>query len=353
MPRRGKHAWQDGENSSSSPHGWFARLIAASSRALTTESDRWFLWLPVLFAGGILLYFAQGSEPDATLAVALLIGSIGFVLALKQNPLGFAAAAALLTVASGFATAKLHTELARAPVLARELRYVEVKAWLESVDGQDNGRTRATLRVISIDRLSPEATPYRVRVTGSAEMGQSVRTGDGVRVKAVLMPPPEPVEPGAFDFGRTAWFSRLGAVGYATSDLERVQNLPSPPLDLALWAGIDRLRDPHQCARASSVAGADRRHRGRAHHRRPRRHPQGREPGDARFGLFHILSISGLHMVIMAGTVFWLVRALLALFPHLALSFPIRKWAAGPRCSAPRSIFSCQAPPCRRCAPGS
>jgi competence protein ComEC len=45
-------------------------------------------------------------------------------------------------------------------------------------------------------------------------------------------------------------------------------------------------------------------------------------------GLFHILSISGLHMVIMAGTMFWLVRALLASFPYLALSFPIRKWAA-------------------------
>ena len=45
-------------------------------------------------------------------------------------------------------------------------------------------------------------------------------------------------------------------------------------------------------------------------------------------GLAHILSISGLHMVIMAGTMFWLARALLALFPYLALSFPIRKWAA-------------------------
>jgi competence protein ComEC len=45
-------------------------------------------------------------------------------------------------------------------------------------------------------------------------------------------------------------------------------------------------------------------------------------------GLAHILSISGLHMVIMAGTVFWLVRALLALWPALALRFPIKKWAA-------------------------
>ena len=46
-------------------------------------------------------------------------------------------------------------------------------------------------------------------------------------------------------------------------------------------------------------------------------------------GLFHILSISGLHMVIMAGTVFWLIRAGLALVPSIALRFPIRKWAAG------------------------
>ena len=45
-------------------------------------------------------------------------------------------------------------------------------------------------------------------------------------------------------------------------------------------------------------------------------------------GLAHILAISGLHMAIMAGTVFWLTRALLALVPGLALRFPIRKWAA-------------------------
>jgi competence protein ComEC len=45
-------------------------------------------------------------------------------------------------------------------------------------------------------------------------------------------------------------------------------------------------------------------------------------------GLAHILSISALHMVIMAGTVFWLVRALLALVPGLALRYPIKKLAA-------------------------
>ena len=45
-------------------------------------------------------------------------------------------------------------------------------------------------------------------------------------------------------------------------------------------------------------------------------------------GLGHILSISGLHMALVAGSVFWLLRALLALSPALALRRPIKKWAA-------------------------
>ena len=45
-------------------------------------------------------------------------------------------------------------------------------------------------------------------------------------------------------------------------------------------------------------------------------------------GLFHILSISGLHMVIMAGAVFYSVRLLLAAIPSIALRYPIKKWAA-------------------------
>src|SRR4029078_1960817 len=45
-------------------------------------------------------------------------------------------------------------------------------------------------------------------------------------------------------------------------------------------------------------------------------------------GLFHILSISGLHMVIMAGAVFSLIRLSLAAIPAIALRYPIKKWAA-------------------------
>ena len=45
-------------------------------------------------------------------------------------------------------------------------------------------------------------------------------------------------------------------------------------------------------------------------------------------GLYHVLSISGLHMALVAGALFALIRGGLALVPPLALRRPIKKWAA-------------------------
>ncbi|MCH8858724.1 MAG: ComEC/Rec2 family competence protein, partial [Proteobacteria bacterium] len=45
-------------------------------------------------------------------------------------------------------------------------------------------------------------------------------------------------------------------------------------------------------------------------------------------GLFHVLSISGVHMALAGLAIFWIVRAGLALFPTLALTYPLKKWAA-------------------------
>ena len=63
-------------------------------------------------------------------------------------------------------------------------------------------------------------------------------------------------------------------------------------------------------------------------------------------GLAHILSISGLHMVIMAGTLFWLVRALLALLARTCAPLPHQEM--GRRFGACRRILlSCVVGRCR------
>ncbi len=46
-------------------------------------------------------------------------------------------------------------------------------------------------------------------------------------------------------------------------------------------------------------------------------------------GIFHIITISGVQMTLVAGIFFVVTRRLLALSPTLALNYPIKKWAAG------------------------
>src|SRR6202008_3472022 len=44
-------------------------------------------------------------------------------------------------------------------------------------------------------------------------------------------------------------------------------------------------------------------------------------------GIGHVLSISGYHMAVVAGVIFFIVRAFFALIPGLADRAPIKKWA--------------------------
>jgi competence protein ComEC len=216
--------------------------LVAASRALEREADRWFVWIPVLFAGGIVAYFALEYEPGSRVAVALIIGALGLCLAFRSAPLGLAIGGASLAFALGFADAKLRTEMVRAPVLAHELRYAPVTGFIEQHELRDKGRARLTLRVLNLGDLPESERPYRVRVTLPAKGNVIDNTGSLVTLRATLQPPPEPVEPGGFDFARQAWFARLGGTGYATSKVELLEEARRPPWDIAAWASVDRLR---------------------------------------------------------------------------------------------------------------
>ncbi|HEX2448850.1 MAG TPA: ComEC/Rec2 family competence protein [Methyloceanibacter sp.] len=328
MPERGEDEWGGEHPGASAREGLLAALLGASARALEREQDRWFLWLPVLFAGGIVTYFALTGEPAVRVTVALLVGAVGLALAMRHAPLALCIGGAALAFASGFAAAKLRTEMVRAPVLAHELRFAKVAGFIEQHELRDKGRARLTLRLISLDGARPDERPYRSRVTMPAKDASNVWIGKAVAFTATLRPPPEPIEPGGFDFGRQAWFARIGATGYATSKVELLAEAPPPPWDLAAWGEVDALRAQINARIRTALPGET----GEI----ATALITGERGGIAEelteamrdSGLAHILSISGLHMAIMAGTVFWLVRAVLALVPALALHCPIKKWAA-------------------------
>src|SRR5690606_14936080 len=89
-----------------------------------------------------------------------------------------------------------------------------------------------------IEGLAAEATPLRVRAT---LRGSAPPPGAPVRLFAILNPPPPPASPGAYDFGRNAFFRGLGGVAFALAEA-RPATLPDPPAGLALRMRINAIR---------------------------------------------------------------------------------------------------------------
>ncbi len=294
---------------------------------LEAEQHRWFLWVPVLLGVGIGLYFSLANEPHTLTAVAPAGAALALRALAPRRTLTTLAVGALLAVTAGFALAKLRVEWVRAPVLAKEVRAAEVRGFVELIEPRAKRGHRLTLRVTAVGNLPPEARPARVRIT-TMKSAPGLEAGDAVLLRATLMPPSGPALPGGYDFARQAWFQGLGAVGYTWRAPEPDANAGPPPWDLRAWGAIERLRQrigrritavlPGETgAIANALITGERGGISEATNSAFRD-----------LGLLHILSISGLHMAIMAGSVFFLVRFLLACVPALALVYPIKKWAA-------------------------
>ncbi len=301
-------------------------LLAVLTDTLEAEHDRWFLWLPVAFGAGIAAYFALPREPSLVTALLPAAALLALRVGLARHTLAVLATTALLAAALGFGAAKLRTEYVRAPALHERVGPVAVYGFVELVEPRAGKGQRLTLRVTAMENHEAGMRPHRVRVRTLTDT--DLKPGDAVQLRAVLNPPPEPALPGGYDFARTAWFASLGGVGYTVGPVTRAVLAGEVPLALRISAAIARVRQeigrrvlevlPGQTgAIANALITGER--GGIA------------EETNQAFrasGLFHILSISGLHMVIMAGAVFLLVRLLLAAVPAIALRYPVKKWAA-------------------------
>ena len=306
-------------------HPWPRRLLDRTLSLFLAEADRWFLWIPVCFGLGIAVYFQLSFEPATWAALLLLAAALLPVLLCRTRAACLPLALAGLAVAAGFANATLRARITAAPVLDKKT-YVTARGWVEEARTGRKGGQKLLIRLAAIDGRPASKTPYRVRVTSRIRHVRLL-PGDAISFKAILMPPPDPVRPGGFDYARMAWFQRIGATGFLVSAPSRVR-LAGPGVLLALKTAVENLR--HGVTRrikaalpgwrgavASALVTGERSAVPMNLRQRLR---------DA--GLAHLLAISGLHMALFGGALFVLVRALLALSPALALSFPIKKWAA-------------------------
>ena len=299
------------------------RFRSSTASGLSENEDRRLLWAPVAFGCGVAVYFSLSSEPPFPVVLACLAVSAAVLVAARYYAPGRGPVVLALVLAlAGFATAQYRTITVDAPVLARETGPVFLTGRVISIEPTRKG-ARMSLADPAFERRMPGATPEIARIHVRNDVA-GILPGDTVRMRAILRPPSEPSLPGGFDFARKAYFERIGAVGFALGDVERV----SAAADRSVRERISRLRH-HLTQRILAGSNADVGPVAAALLTGERRAIPEDVLADMRdSGLAHLLAISGLHIGLVAGLIFFAVRLLLALIEPVALRYPIKKIAA-------------------------
>jgi competence protein ComEC len=281
-------------------------------------------WVPVAFGTGIAFYFTADHEPLLTVA-AVAAAALCVAAFLLRRQRFFPLIVMVAATAAGFATATWKTARVAHGVLARPMYSVSLSGFVETRDIRER-TDRFVLRVAQMDAPRSQIRMERVRL--SVRKGTAPAVGSFVEVKARLQPPLGPMRPGSYDFGRDMYFQGIGASGFVMGAIKTVEPPESGGLSLRYAAFMQGLRDAID-GRIRLTLDGDKRAIATAL-LTGRRDAITTPVNDAMFisGLGHVLSISGYHMAVVAGVVFFAVRALLALIPALTVGFPIKKWSA-------------------------
>jgi competence protein ComEC len=282
-------------------------------------------WVPVACGLGVAIYFTATHEPSWIAGLLLVAVTTAAVVAARRRSMAFAGAILASAAAIGFALATLKTALIAHPVLERAAYGVSITGFVEVREERER-TDRIVLKVINMDGDYIDEPLERVRL--SVRRGTAPPVGAYVSLKARLNPPFAPLRPGGYDFPRDLYFQRIGAIGFVTGKIKQ-EAAPSPPgLRLRFLSAVDGMRDRIDRSIRAVVPGdagaiASALITGK-------RDALSASLNDAMYvsGLGHILSISGYHMAVVAGVVFFVFRAGLALIPGVALRYPIKKWGA-------------------------
>jgi competence protein ComEC len=292
---------------------------------LEVERGTPFLLSPVLLAIGAFTYFRLTFEPDFLLTAALAAAVGAGVLLAPRGRLTHYTAVATLLVVLGVLLGKVETLRAGTATLGGEVT-TRITGRVIGIDAFSEMRVRLTLDVLTTERPRLRYAPGRVRVTGRS-VPPDVRAGDIVSGLVRLRPPPGPVRPDSYDFSFESYFDGIGASGFLLKGPERVTSSPggifqrfSFFIENARNAIAARIRDRIGGAEGEIAAALMVGVRAGI--------PEEVSESLRRTGLYHIISISGLHMALVAGAVIGSMRALLALFPGFASRWPVRKVAA-------------------------
>ena len=288
------------------------------------EKERWFSWISVLFGMGIGLYFGLSEEPSLwwTLGIIEIFILIVILYRKSEEKLLFLSIPAI--VLAGFTYIQLDAAyIAKTPRLEGE-EAIYVQGRISNVDYNSKQRQRITLEKMQNFAGEEIKGSYKITLMPYAAE-KTFQVGECVELAAKVMPPYPTTMVGGYQFDRKTFFDKINGTGYS---LSRVFVIPCGKSQITGESVIEKIRNKI-VKRIESVLPQDEAGIASALIAGVRNGISQRVTNNYRdSGLAHFLSISGLHMSMLAGFMFLLVRYVVVLMPSLALRYDSKKIAA-------------------------
>ncbi|MFT6386386.1 MAG: ComEC/Rec2-related protein [Rickettsiales bacterium] len=192
--------------------------------------------------------------------------------------------------------------------------------------------TQIDRKFLSVDYKSQEIhwegnqylnPPQRISLGVNTKMND-IKIGDIIQTRVILEPFGKPYFKGGYDPAFANYFKKIGARGFAASDLKILesskQNQFSQIIKILRKNIAQRITDQmdeNEGGIAAALLVGDRQNI-----------PQNTIQAIRNSGLAHLIAISGLHFTLAAGIFFFSIRFLLSLNQYLTLNFNIKKIAA-------------------------
>ncbi|MBK8082914.1 MAG: ComEC/Rec2 family competence protein [Devosia sp.] len=310
------------------------RFGLAEALAGALEERRLFILLPFIAIVGLITSLVLPDSPDLVMLASIAGALLLILLFAARSPL-LLVRATLVAAAfwGGFTLLAVHGALFGTPMLARPAYGVYDMRIDEVLSRADDG-TRvivSSIRPVAEARALPVR---RARLVISTE--DHLAPGDVVRSPVRFYEVPGPVVPNGFDTQFHAYFDGIGAYGASTGVVERLasgeQSDPRRIVD-AVRGGIASRIDAVLSQPAAGIARAlitgDQSEVGEL----------ARE-NMATAGLAHVLSVSGLHLTMVAMLVMAALRSCLAIWSSLDRIVSTKRLAAAGAIVAALAYFS-------------
>ena len=260
------------------------------------------LWYFFAFALGCATYFGISFEPNLWILLTSAITVGAAYMWRRWMSIGI-----VLFVLLGMSVSSIRTHMVTTSMLDAPL-------WRQTMSGFVVDKvTRLDRQVIVLDRVwsKNNLVPDKIRLT-LYDTKPEIQMGDWIKIQAHLFPAGDV-------FAQRLFFQGVGAQGKVLR-VFKIRHKEVPLIDRTREHIIDRIGQvlPYSSAQIATplVTGEQR--------------IVSQEMYDIyrKAGIAHILSVSGFHMALLAGFIFFFIRGLLCLIPYVALRINTKKIAA-------------------------